>query len=70
MEPSGQSRSLQGFFAVELGLGIEAKGRSGREVGKCGFVVKVGGTDDLDAPIARGEETEGRGYIMTGIWGE
>jgi len=51
-------------------LGIEAKGRSGREVGKCGFVVKVGGREDLEAPMARGEETEGREYIMTGIWGE
>jgi len=53
---------------VELGLGIEAKGRSGREVGKCGFV-SVGGTDDLAAPMARGEETEGREYIMAGISG-
>jgi len=51
---------------VELGLGIEGKGRSGREVGKCGFV-SVEGTDGLDAPIARGEETDGREYIMTGI---
>ena len=49
---------------------MEAKGRSGREVGKCGFV-KVGGTEEgLEAPIARGEETGGREYIMTGIWGE
>ena len=69
MCPSGQSRSLQGFLGVELGFGIEAKGRSGREVGKCGFV-SVGGTDDLDAPIARGEETEGREYIMAGSWRE
>lgn len=64
--PPGQSRSLQGFFGVELGFGMEAKGRSGREVGKCGFV-NVEGTEDLDAPTARGEETEGREYIMTGI---
>ena len=69
MCPSGQSRSLQGFLGVEVGFGIEAKGRSGREVGKCGFV-SVGGTDDLDAPIARGEETEGREYIMAGSWRE
>ena len=67
MRPSGQSRSLHGFLGVELGLGIEAKGRSGREVGKCGFV-RVGGTEGLDAPMARGEETEGRENIMTGIW--
>ena len=64
--PLGQSRSLQGFLEVEVGLGIEAKGRSGRDVGKCGFV-NVGGTEDLDAPRARGEETAGREYIMTGI---
>jgi len=51
---------------VELCLGIEAKGRSGREVGKCGFL-SVGGTDGLDAPTARGEETEGQEYSMTGI---
>ena len=68
VKPFGQSRSLQGFFGVELGLGIEAKGRSGREVGKCGFT-SVGGTEGLDVPTARGEETEGREYIMTGIWG-
>jgi hypothetical protein len=66
VEPPGQSRSLQGFFGVELGLGIEAKGRSGREVGKCGFT-SVGGTEGLDAPTARGEETDGRVHIMTGI---
>jgi len=53
-------------LGVEAGLGIEAKGRSGREVGKCGFL-SVEGTDDLGAPMARGEETEGREYIMTGI---
>ena len=68
VKPFGQSRSLQGFFGVELGLGIEAKGRSGREVGKCGFT-SVGGTEGLDVPTARGEETEGREYIVTGIWG-
>ena len=68
MKPPGQSRSLQGFFGVELGLGIEAKGRSGREVGKCGFT-SVGGTEGLDVPTARGEETEGREYIVSGIWG-
>ena len=50
-------------------MGTEAKGRSGREVGKCGFV-SVGGTAGLDAPTARGEETEGREYIMAGIWRE
>lgn len=33
-KPPGQSRSLQGFLGVEVGLEIEAKGRSGREVGK------------------------------------
>lgn len=69
LKPSGQSRSLQGFLGVEPGLGIEAKGRSGREVGKCGFA-SVGGTEDLDAPTARGEETEGREYIMTSICGK
>ena len=67
VRPSGQSRSLQGFLGVAVGLGIEANGRSGREVGKCGFV-RVGGTIDLGAPRARGEETEGREYIMTGGW--
>lgn len=30
-------------------------------------MVKVCGTDDLDAPMTRGEETEGREYIMTGM---
>lgn len=65
--PSGQSRSLQGFFGVELDLRIEAKGRSGRDVGKCGLA-SVDGTDDLDAPMARGEGTCGREYIMTGIY--
>jgi len=65
VRPSGQSRSLQGFLGVEVGLGIEANGRSGREVGKCDFV-NVGGADDLGTPRARGEETEGREYIMTG----
>jgi len=54
---------------VELGLGIEAKGRSGREIGKCGFA-SVGGADDLVVPMARGEETDGREYIMTGSWRE
>ena len=58
VRPSGQSRSLQGFFGVELGFGIEAKGRSGRDVGKCGLV-NVRGTDDLEAPMARGEDTLG-----------
>lgn len=67
MRPSGQSRSLQGFLGVEPGLGIEAKGRSGREVGKCGFA-SARGTGDLDAPMARGEETEGREYIVAGGW--
>jgi len=66
VEPSGQSKSLQGFLGAELGFGMEAKGRSGREVGKCGFV-RVAGTCDLDAPMARGEETEGREYIMGGV---
>lgn len=67
--PSGQSRSLHGFLGSEVGLGMEAKGRSGREVGKCGFA-SVGGTDDLDAPMARGEETDGREYITSGNWGK
>jgi len=65
VRPSGQSRSLQGFLGVKVRLGIEANGRSGREVGKCGFL-SVGGADDMDVPMARGEETEGREYIMTG----
>lgn len=65
VRPAGQSRSLQGFVGVELDLGMEAKGRSGREVGKCGFV-SVWGADDLGTPRARGEETEGREYIMSG----
>lgn len=66
VRPSGQSRSLQGFFAVELILGMAAKGRSGREVGNGGFT-RAEGTGCLDAPMARGEETFGREYIMTGI---
>jgi hypothetical protein len=69
VRPSGQSRSLQGFFGVEVSLGIDAKGRSGREVGKCGFEC-VGGTDSLGAPRASGEETAGREYIMTVVAGE
>ena len=52
-----------------MGFGIEAKGRSGREIGKCGFA-SVGGADDLVVPMARGEETEGREYIMAGSWRE
>lgn len=67
VRPSGQSKSLQGFLVAELGLEMEAKGRSGREVGKCGLVW-VGGTEGLEAPMARGEETGGREYIMTGLW--
>jgi hypothetical protein len=67
VRPFGQSRSLHGFFVVEFGFGMEAKGRSGREVGKCDFV-KVGGTYGLDAPMARGDGMLGREYIMSGIW--
>ena len=67
VKPLGQSSSLHGFF-VDVGFGMEAKGRSGRECGNCvGSFVNVGGTDCLDAPIARGDETRGRESIMSGI---
>ena len=67
MIPSGQSRSLHGFFAIPLGFGMDAKGRSGREVGKNDFL-HAGGTGDIDAPMPSGDGAEGRECIMTGIW--